>query len=80
MTRLSGNLQERFPSAGAQASSLMTPPLPASPAPSVSVFLRGFCCEHSTHFGRTKHEKSVTRALKDQADKVLDQGKLEKPE
>lgn len=36
--------------------------------------------ENRAHFGRTRHEKSVTRALKDQADKVLDQGKLEKPE
>lgn len=29
-------------------------------------------------FGRSKHEKAVTRALKAQVDKALDQGKLEK--
>ena len=31
-------------------------------------------------FGRTKSEKSLTRALNDKADKVLDQGHIEKPE
>jgi len=30
-------------------------------------------------FGRTKMEKSLTKALNDQWDKKLDQGKLEKP-
>ena len=36
--------------------------------------------ENRAQFGRTKHEKAVTRALKAQVDKALDQGKLEKPE
>jgi hypothetical protein len=30
--------------------------------------------------GRTKAEKNLTRALRDKAEKALDQGKLEKPE
>lgn len=30
-------------------------------------------------FGRTKAEKSLTRALNDQAEKRLDQGRLEAP-
>lgn len=30
--------------------------------------------------GRTKAEKNLTRALRDKAEKTLDQGKLEKPE
>jgi hypothetical protein len=36
--------------------------------------------ENRAQFGRTKHEKAVTRALKAQVEKALDQGKLEKPE
>jgi hypothetical protein len=35
--------------------------------------------ENRAHFGRTKHEKTLTKALKDKADKALDQGRLEKP-
>lgn len=30
-------------------------------------------------FGRTKAEKSLTRALNEKAEKALDQGRLEKP-
>jgi hypothetical protein len=36
--------------------------------------------ENRTQFGRSRHEKTVTRALKAQVEKALDQGKLEKPE
>ena len=36
--------------------------------------------ENRTRFGRSKHEKSVTRALKAKVEKALDQGRLEKPE
>jgi len=36
--------------------------------------------ENRAQFGRSKHEKAVTRALKAKVDKALDQGKLEKPE
>jgi hypothetical protein len=36
--------------------------------------------ENRAQYGRSKHEKAVTRALKAQVDKALDQGKLEKPE
>ena len=35
--------------------------------------------ENRAQFGRSKHEKAVTRALKAQVEKALDQGKLEKP-
>ncbi|MBD9372857.1 DUF4169 family protein [Rhizobium sp. ARZ01] len=31
-------------------------------------------------FGRTKAEKNLTRALNDQADRTLDQGRIEKPD
>ena len=31
-------------------------------------------------FGRTKAEKSLTRALNDKAEKALDQGRLERPD
>lgn len=31
-------------------------------------------------FGRTKAEKTLTRALNEKAEKALDQGKLERPE
>lgn len=31
-------------------------------------------------FGRTKAEKSLTRALNEKAEKALDQGRLEKPD
>ena len=31
-------------------------------------------------FGRTKAEKTLTRALNEKAEKALDQGKIEKPE
>ncbi|MDB5524176.1 MAG: hypothetical protein JWM58_1939 [Rhizobium sp.] len=31
-------------------------------------------------FGRTKAEKTLTRALNDKAEKTLDQGKIDKPE
>jgi hypothetical protein len=34
--------------------------------------------ENRAHFGRTKHEKTLTRALKDKADRTLDQGRLER--
>jgi hypothetical protein len=34
--------------------------------------------ENRAQFGRTKHEKAVTRALKAKVEKALDQGKLEK--
>lgn len=36
--------------------------------------------ENRAQFGRSKHEKSVTRALNAKVEKALDQGKLEKPE
>lgn len=36
--------------------------------------------ENRAQYGRPKHEKAVTRALKAQVEKALDQGKLEKPE
>lgn len=36
--------------------------------------------ENRAQFGRTKHEKAVTRALRAKVEKALDQGKLEKPE
>ena len=36
--------------------------------------------ENRAQFGRSRHEKTVTRALKAQVEKALDQGKLEKPE
>ncbi len=36
--------------------------------------------ENRARFGRSKHEKSVTRALKAKVEKALDQGRLEKPE
>lgn len=36
--------------------------------------------ENRAKFGRSKHEKSVTQALKAKAEKTLDQGRLEKPE
>jgi hypothetical protein len=36
--------------------------------------------ENRAQFGRPKHEKAVTRALKAKVEKALDQGKLEKPE
>jgi len=35
--------------------------------------------ENRAQYGRSKHEKAVTRALKAQVEKALDQGKLEKP-
>lgn len=35
--------------------------------------------ENRAQYGRTKHEKAVTRALKAQVDKALDGGKREKP-
>jgi hypothetical protein len=35
--------------------------------------------ENRAQYGRSKHEKAVTRALKTQVEKALDQGKLEKP-
>lgn len=35
--------------------------------------------ENRAQFGRPRHEKAVTRALKAQVEKALDQGKLEKP-
>jgi hypothetical protein len=35
--------------------------------------------ENRAQFGRSKHEKAVTRSLKAQVEKTLDQGKLEKP-
>ena len=35
--------------------------------------------ENRARFGRAKHEKAVTRALKAKVEKALDQGKLEKP-
>jgi hypothetical protein len=34
--------------------------------------------ENRAHFGRPKHEKQVTEALKAKLDKTLDQGRLEK--
>ena len=34
--------------------------------------------ENRAQFGRSKHEKAVTRALKAKVEKALDQGKLEK--
>lgn len=36
--------------------------------------------ENRAQYGRSKHEKAVTRALKAKVEKALDQGKLEKPE
>lgn len=36
--------------------------------------------ENRARFGRSKQEKSVTRALKAKVEKALDQGRLEKPE
>ena len=36
--------------------------------------------ENRAQYGRSKHEKAVTRALKAQVEKALDQGKREKPE
>ena len=36
--------------------------------------------QNRLHFGRTKAEKQLTRALNDKAEKTLDQGRLEKPE
>ena len=36
--------------------------------------------ENRAKFGRSKHEKSVTSALRAQVEKTLDQGRLEKPE
>ena len=36
--------------------------------------------ENRARFGRSKHEKLVTRALKAKVEKALDQGRLEKPE
>lgn len=36
--------------------------------------------ENRAQFGRSKHEKAVTRALKSKVEKALDQGKLEKPD
>ncbi|MBX9458629.1 MAG: DUF4169 family protein [Rhizobium sp.] len=36
--------------------------------------------ENRAQFGRPKHEKTVTRALKAKVEKTLDQGKLEKPD
>ena len=36
--------------------------------------------ENRAQFGRSKHEKAVTRALKAQVEKALDQGKLDKPQ
>jgi hypothetical protein len=35
--------------------------------------------ENRAQYGRSKHEKTVTRALKAQVEKALDQGRLEKP-
>jgi len=35
--------------------------------------------ENRAQYGRSKHEKTVTRALKAQVEKALDQGKLDKP-
>ena len=35
--------------------------------------------DNRAQYGRSKHEKAVTRALKAQVEKALDQGKLEKP-
>ena len=35
--------------------------------------------ENRAQHGRSKHEKAVTRALKAQVEKTLDQGRLEKP-
>jgi predicted secreted protein len=34
--------------------------------------------ENRAQFGRSRHEKAVTRALRAQVEKALDQGKLEK--
>lgn len=36
--------------------------------------------ENRAQFGRSKHEKTLTRAVQTQIDKTLDQGKLDKPE
>ena len=36
--------------------------------------------ENRAQYGRSKHEKAVTRALKAQVEKALDQGKREKSE
>lgn len=36
--------------------------------------------ENRAQFGRSKHEKTLTRAVQIQIDKTLDQGKLDKPE
>ena len=35
--------------------------------------------ENRAQYGRSKHEKAVTRALKAQVERALDQGKLDKP-
>lgn len=35
--------------------------------------------ENRARFGRTKAEKTLTRALNDKAEKALDQGRLERP-
>jgi hypothetical protein len=35
--------------------------------------------ENRAQYGRSKHEKTVTGALKAQVEKALDQGKLDKP-
>ena len=35
--------------------------------------------ENRAQYGRSKHEKTVTRALRAKVDKALDQGKLDKP-
>ena len=35
--------------------------------------------ENRARFGRSKHEKSVTSAIKAKVEKALDQGRLEKP-
>jgi hypothetical protein len=36
--------------------------------------------ENRILYGRTKAEKELTRALKDKAEKTLDQGKLDRPD
>ncbi|MHB0954121.1 MAG: DUF4169 family protein [Allorhizobium sp.] len=35
--------------------------------------------QNRVSFGRTKAEKNLTRALRDKAQKTLDQGRIEKP-
>jgi len=35
--------------------------------------------QNRASFGRTKAEKDLTRALRDKAQKALDQGRIEKP-